>query len=142
MIGAIIARRAIKDAFEALDRHDLSKFMSGWSDDGVFVYPGDIAESGSFEGKSAVESWFRNFFDQFPKVHFDIQDICVRNIFALSGTNVVSVHWSVQITNRNGRDGQSSGVTVINVVGGKVSRVKDFIFDLGENFRLNWASAQ
>ena len=142
MIGAIIARKAIKDAFESLDRHDLSKFMSGWRDDGVFVYPGDIAESGSFEGKSAVEGWFKNFFDQFPKIHFDIQDICVRNIFALSGTNVVSVHWNIQITNRNGRDGQSSGVTVINVVGGKVSRVKDFIFDLGENFRLNWEAEQ
>jgi len=141
MIGAIIARRAIRDAFGALDRHDLSKFMSAWRDDCVFIYPGDIAESGSFEGKSAVENWFQNFFDQFPKLHFDIQDICVRNVFALSGTNVVSVHWNIQITNRNGREGQNSGVTVINVVGGKVSRVKDFIFDLGENFRLNWRAA-
>jgi len=142
MIGAIIARKAIKDAFEALDRHDLSKFMSAWRDDGVFIYPGDIPESGSFKGKSAVESWFRNFLDQFPKIHFDIQDICIKNIFALSGTNVLSVHWNIQLTNRNGREGQNSGVTVIDIVGGKVSRVKDFIFDLGENFRLNWKKAQ
>jgi len=142
MIGAIIARRANRNAFTALDQHDLSKFMSAWEDDGVFVYPGDISASGSFESKSSVAGWFRNFFDQFPKIHFDIQDICVENIFALSGTNVVSVHWNIELTNRDGREGLNSGVTVIWIVGGKVSRVKDFIFDLGENFRLNWGAVK
>jgi ketosteroid isomerase-like protein len=139
MIGALMARRAIRSAFEALDRHDLSTFMSGWRDDGVFVYPGAIPESGSFEGKSVVENWFRNFLDQFPAIHFDIRDICIKNIFALSGTNVISVHWDIHLTNRSGREGENSGVTVIEIVGGKVFRVKDFIFDLGENFELNWA---
>lgn len=142
MIGAIVARRAIRDAFAALDRHDLSQFMSGWREDGVFVYPGEIPESGSFEGKTAVEGWFRNFFDQFPKIHFDIQDICIKNIFAFTGTNVVSVHWKIYLTNRNGREGQNSGVTVVTVEGGKVSRAKDYVFDLGENFRSNWAASQ
>jgi len=142
MIGAIIAKKAIADAFKALNRHDLVKFMSAWRDDGVFVYPGDIPESGSFKAKNSVESWFRNFFDQFPKIQFDVQDICVKNIFALSGTNVVSVHWNIQLTNRDGREGQNSGVTVINIVSGKVSLVKDFIFDLGENFRLNWGAVR
>ncbi len=139
MIGAIIASREIKRTFDALDRHDLTEFMSRWREDGVFIYPGDISESGSFEGKKAVEGWFRGFFEQFPKIHFDIQDICVKNIFALSGTNTISVRWNIYLTNRNGREGQNSGVTVIEIVGGKVFRVKDFIFDLGENFRLNWA---
>ncbi len=138
MIGAIIARRAIRDAFAALDQRNLTKFMSAWREDGVFVYPSDISASGSFEGKEAVESWFRNFLEQFPSIHFDIQDICVRDILAFSGTNVVSVHWNIELTNRTGRKGYNSGVTVISIVGGKVFRVKDFIFDLGENFRLNW----
>lgn len=139
MIGAIIARKAVRGAFEALDKHDLSKFMSAWQDDGLFIYPGDIPVSGMFKGKNSVESWFRNFFVQFSKIEFDIQDICVKNIFALSGTNVVSVHWNIQLTNRDGREGQNSGVTLIDIVGGKVFRAKDFIFDLGENFRLNWS---
>jgi ketosteroid isomerase-like protein len=139
MIGAIIARKAIKDAFEALNRHDLSGFMSRWREDGVFIYPGDILESGSFEGKTAVEGWFRGFFEQYPKIKFDIRDICVKNIFAFSGTNTISVRWNIYLTNRNDREGQNSGVTVINIVGGRVVRVQDFIFNLGENFRLNWA---
>jgi ketosteroid isomerase-like protein len=141
MIGALIAKKAIAGAFEAMNRHDLAKFMSGWRDDGVFTYPGEIPESGTFQGKAAVEGWFRNFFEQYPKIHFDIQDICVRNIFAFTGNNVIAAHWNIHLTNRNGREGQNSGVTVITVKGGKVVHVKDYIFDLGENFKLNWAHA-
>ena len=135
-----MARQALVGAFDALNRHDLPKFMSAWRDDGVFVYPGDIPESGTFKGKLAVEGWFCRFFEQFPRVSFDIQDLCVRNIFDLVGTNVVAVHWNLELTNREGRAGRNSGVTVVNIKGGKVFLVKDFIFDLGDNFRRNWSA--
>jgi ketosteroid isomerase-like protein len=83
MIGAIMARKALAGAFDALNRHDLTKFMTAWRDDGTFVYPGDIPESGTFRGREAVEGWFRRFFEQFPEIGFDVRDICVRNIFDL-----------------------------------------------------------
>ena len=141
MIGALVARKALAGAFDALNRHDLRKFMSSWRDDGVFVYPGEIPESGNFQGKTAVEGWFRRFFEQFPVIRFDIQDLCVRNMFDLAGTNVVAVHWNIQLTNREGRVGENSGVTVVSIKRGKVFYVKDFIFDLGDNFRRNWGAA-
>jgi ketosteroid isomerase-like protein len=141
MIGALVAKKALADSFNALNRHDLPKFMAAWRDDGVFIYPGEIPESGTFQGKSAVEGWFRRFFDQFPTIQFDVQDICVRNIFDLAGNNVVVVHWNIQLTNREGRVGQNSGVTVVSIARGKVFFVKDFIFDLGDNFRRNWSAA-
>lgn len=140
MIGALVAKNAISNAFDALNQHDLTKFMSTWRDDGVFTYPGDIYASGTFQGKSAVEGWFKKFFEQFPKIQFDVQDICVRNILAFGGTNVVAVHWNIQLTNREGRVGQNSGVTVISIKGGRVVHVKDFIFDLGENVKRNWSA--
>ena len=139
MIGVLVAKKALVDSFDALNRHDLPKFMAAWRDDGVFIYPGEIPESGTFQGKSAVEGWFRRFFDQFPTIQFDVQDICVRNIFDLAGNNVVVVHWNIQLTNREGRLGQNSGVTVVSIKRGKVFLVKDFIFDLGVNFRRNWS---
>jgi len=140
MIGSILARKAVIQAFDALNRHDLAKFMSAWHDNGVFTYPGDIPVSGVFEGRKAVEQWFRNFFDQFPKIRFELRAVCVKDIFAFTGTNVVSVQWDIYLTNRAGRDGQNSGVTVIEIAGGKVVRVRDFIFDLGDNFRRNWGA--
>jgi ketosteroid isomerase-like protein len=141
MIGVFIAKKTIANSFEALNQHNLSKFMSAWRDDGVYIYPGEIPESGTFKGRDAVEGWFRNYFDQFPKIQFDIQNICVRNIFDLTGTNVVAVHWDLQFINRDGRVGKNSGVTEINAKRGKVFLVKDFIFDQGEkNFKLMWGA--
>lgn len=140
MIGALVAKKAIADAFIALNRHDLAKFMSNWADDGVFIYPGDLHASGTFRGKSDVESWFKNFFNQFPKIQFDMKNICVRNIFALTGTNVIAAHWDIHLTNKEGRVGQNWGVTVVTIKGGKVVQAKDYIFDLGENFKLNWSA--
>jgi ketosteroid isomerase-like protein len=141
MIGAILAKKAVTGAFDALNRRDLPAFMLSWRDDGTFVYPGEISESGTFQGKSAVEGWFRHFLEQFPGIRFDLQAVCVRNLFDLLGTNVVAVHWKIYLTNREGRVGENSGVTVVNIDRGKVFLVKDFIFDLGENFRRNWSAS-
>jgi ketosteroid isomerase-like protein len=141
MIGVLVTKRAMADAFEAMNRHDLPKFMSGWRDDAVFIFSGEVPASGTFQGKSAIESWFRNFFDQFPRIQFDVQDICVKNIFDLTGNNSVAVHWNLNLTNRDGREGKNSGVSVFTIKGGKVVRLKDFIFDQGQEFRLNWGVA-
>ena len=141
MIGAIIARKAARKAFLALSNRDLAGFMSAWHDGGVLMYPGDIWASGAYTGKSAVEEWCRKFFEQYPKIQFDVQQICVENIFAMSGTNTITVHWNISLTNRAGRLGQNSGVSVITLKAGKVIQVKDFVFDLGENFRLNWGAS-
>ncbi len=54
MIGAYLARRALLKAFNAMNRHDLPTFMSAWHEQGSFTYPGDIPESGTFEGRVAA----------------------------------------------------------------------------------------
>lgn len=141
MIGALIGRKAVAGAFDALNRHDLPRFMSAWRDDAVFIYPGEIAQSGIFRGKSVVEIWFQRFFEQFPRINFSIQDLCVRNIFDVTGTNAVAAHWNLDVTNREGRTGQYSGVTVVSISRGKVVLVKDFLFDTGENFKRLWSAA-
>ena len=141
MIGALLARKAIAGAFDALNRHDLAFFMSSWRDDGAFIYPGEIPASGTFTGRPAVEGWFRRFFEQFPGIRFELRDIAVRNLFDVTGTNVVAAHWDVELTNREGRVGGNAGVTVIDIERGKVVRAKDYIFDLGDNFRRNWSAA-
>ena len=141
MIGTIVAKKNLVRSFQAMNNHDIDEFMSGWRDDGVFIYPGEIPVSGTFEGRDAVEKWFQNFFDHYTKIKFDVQDICLKNIFDLTGNNVAAVHWNIELTNRDGREGQNSGVTVITIEGGKVVRVKDFMFDLGQNFKLNWGAS-
>lgn len=52
MIGALLARKALSGAFDALNRHDLPTFMASWRSDGTFHYPGDIPESGTFRARA------------------------------------------------------------------------------------------
>ena len=91
MIGSIIAKKAVAGAFSAMNNKDLDKFMSTWADDGVFIYPGDIPQSGVFEGKAKVRAWFKGFFEQFPGLTFEVLDIAARNSFDLLGNNVLII---------------------------------------------------
>lgn len=142
MVGTIIAKKNVRAAFDAMNRHDLETFLATWDANGVFVYPGDIHASGRFEGKSAVEGWFQGFFNQFPSIRFEIHDMCAGNSFDFTGNNVIAVCWDLFLTNKEGREGRNSGVTVITIKGGKVALAQDFIFDLGENFRMNWSAGK
>ena len=138
MIGALIAKNKVSSAFDALNRRDFSAFLSAWRDDCVFIYPGDISVSGKMEGKASIKKWFQNFMEQFPKIKFTLKNICVENIFDFVGTNVVMAHWDVDFTNRDGKEIQNSGVTVINIKLGKASLVIDYILDTGDKFKTAW----
>lgn len=138
MIGTLMAKRAIAGAFDALNARDLERFIAGWHEDGVFVYPGDIPESGTYEGKPAVQAWFARFFEQFPEIRFELEDTCARNSFDLVGNNVLAVRWTQRLTNREGSTTENSGVTVVTVRAGKVTAARDFLFDSGSAFRGGW----
>lgn len=138
MIGALIVKKKLTDAFECLNRHDLAQFLSSWREDGEFIYPGDIPASGHNVGKQAVESWFQGFLDRFPRIHFTVRQVCVHNIFDLVGNNVAAVHWDVQLKNKSGRESQNQGITLVTIRGGKAVSAVDFLFDLGDNFHRIW----
>jgi ketosteroid isomerase-like protein len=139
MIGALVAKKQTARAFEAMNQHNLASLMSFFHREAVFVYPGEVWASGTATGKAAVEEWFCNFFAQYPKIQFEIQQICVENIFAMGGTNVLAVHWNLHLTNHSGRIGHNSGVNIITVKRGKIIHDETFVFDMGENYKLNWA---
>lgn len=138
LIGAFIAKRKVAAAFEALNRRDVAAFIADWRDDCTFTYPGDIFASGTAAGRDAVLQWFRVFLDQFPTVRFTVKDLCVRNLFDLTGTTVVAAHWDLVLVNRQGREIRNSGVTIITVRFGKAVSVTDYLFDTGKNFRAAW----
>jgi len=141
MIGALIAKKKTASAFDALNRRDMSAFLSAWRDDCVFIYPGDISVSGETKGKPAIEKWFRNFMDQFPKIKFTVKSVCVKRIFDFTGTNVVAAQWDIELTNRDGKEIENSGVTIINTRMGKAFLVKDYLFNTGKKFREAWGEA-
>ena len=137
MIGAIIAKRKLRSAFDALNNHDLDKFLADWSDEATFIYPGDVSVSGEYKGKQAIKEWFRKMIKQCPEIHFTTQHVCLQNIFDMTGTNHVAVEWDVELTNKDGQQVRNRGVTRIDMKMGKAVLVMDYIFDL-EAVKKEW----
>ena len=129
MIGAVIAKRLAGSGFDALNRHDITKMMAAWAEDGTFTYPGNVSMSGETKGKKAIEAWFAKMMEQFPKIDFTVKEVFVSNIFALGATNSIAVEWDVSETNREGKEFQNSGVTTIRIKGGKAVAIRDYIFN-------------
>jgi ketosteroid isomerase-like protein len=130
MIGAILARRQARATFARLNAHDLEGFMRAIADDAVFDFPGQTDLSGHHVGKSAVRVYFHTMLDRFPQIRFTLRHVGVENILAVSGTNTLLVEWDLDYTNRAGRTFHNSGVTSAIAKGGKIVRLRDYLFDL------------
>jgi ketosteroid isomerase-like protein len=127
MIGAIVARNAVKSGFDALNDRNLGKFMKAWADQSVWIYPGNLSVSGKFVGKDEVRKWFEHFQEQFPQRKFTLKHLGMGNIFAIGGNNVVSAYWELELTNNTGLKFQNSGVTLLPIKGSKVVQGEDFL---------------
>ena len=139
MIGAIIARQAVKSGFDALNERNLDKFMKAWSEQSIWIYPGSLSVSGKHVGKDNVKKWFVHFQEQFPQMKFNLNHLGVGSIFAFSGNNIVSAYWDLELTNRIGSEYQYNGVTVLEIKGAKVIKGQDFLFkSSGEDFSKIW----
>ena len=142
MIGAIIAKRNVKAGLEALNRRDVSSFLSSWAEDAVWSYPGDSPVSGRFIGKKAIRGWFENLLRQMPQLKFTVHSVCVSNVFDLVGNNTAAAHWEVDFTNRDGYRLQYSGVAILTIKKGKVVEGQDFIFAMNDQIRCLWGNSK
>lgn len=138
MIGVLLIKMKVPEAFNSLNRHDLEGFLKNYHEEAVFEYPGNITPSGVYKGKIEIRKWFNKLFEQFPLINFKVKEISIANPFDLIGNNVIQVLWEIDLENRQGQSFHNSGVTVIKSRLGKSIYTKDFIFDTGEEFRKSW----
>ncbi len=139
MIGAILARNAVKSGFDALNDRNLDKFMKVWADQSVWIFPGNLSVSGKFVGKDNVRKWFEHFQEQFPEMKFTLKHLGVGSILALGGNNTITAYWELELTNKVKMKFHNSGVTLLSIIGAKVVRGEDFLsINSGENFTKVW----
>jgi ketosteroid isomerase-like protein len=139
MIGAIIAKQAIRSAFDALNEGNLDKFMKGWSENCIWIYPGKVSAGGRFTGKDEVRKWYEKFIQQYPQRKFTLNHVGVGNIFAMGGNNVISAQWDLELTNKDGIKATNSGVTVLTIRGSKVVLGEDFMKTTdGDDYKRAW----
>lgn len=129
MIGALLAKKAARNAFAAMNRHDLDTIMAAWSDHPVFEFPQGSVLGGRYEGKEAVRGFFERWWDRFPATNFTLRSVSVDHTLALTGTNTIHVEWELEEVDRQGRRVDVSGVTALHARGGKVDHVRDYIFN-------------
>ncbi|XZF13893.1 nuclear transport factor 2 family protein [Chitinophagaceae bacterium MMS25-I14] len=131
MIGAIIARLAVKKGFEALNRQDITAFMKSWGEEAQWMYPGNLTVSGTFTGRDKVQAWFDNFCHHFPHFTFNVRCICTDNIFALGGNNIIAAEWTLDLTNKDGVQYKNEGTTVLTIKNAKVVMGRDYLDNSG-----------
>lgn len=141
MIGALIAKSRARRGFDALNRRDLAAVMASFAEDAVFEFPGRTRLSGRFDGKRAIEEYFRRWFAERVKIRFRILHVCVENILALGGTNTVEVEWALEEDDRQGESYHLSGVTVLDVRRGKIVRARDYVFEQ-DVLEREWATPE
>ena len=138
MIGALIAKSKVTSSYDLLNARDIEKFLANWHDECIWCFPGNLSVSGEFKGKKAVEEWFRRLFDQFPRLVLTPKNVCVKNLFDFVGTNVVTVNFDEEITNKDGNEYKFEGVTVITLKFGKATHAQDFFLSTDEEMRQAW----
>jgi ketosteroid isomerase-like protein len=129
MLGAVLAKREITKGFVAMGRHDVDAIVAMYEDDAVLEFPTRTVMGGRFQGRDAIRAWFERWFDRMPQIRFTLRHVSVEDILALGATNALLVEWDLDETDRDGREWHLSGATSIEVVGGKVRRSKEYIFD-------------
>jgi ketosteroid isomerase-like protein len=130
VIGAIIARKKVRSAFDALNWRDLDAFFTDWSEAATYIYPGNLSSSGKCEGKESIREWYEKFMEQFPQAIFDVRNICVQKMCPVNlSTNSVVVKWDGLFTNRDRKEFKNSGVTVVDIEKGRFIKVQQYIFN-------------
>jgi len=139
MVGAIIAKLAVKSGFDALNKGDLEKFMKAWNENGIFVYTGKVKAGGKFAGKPEVKRWFEGFIRQFPQRKFTVKHVGVENIFDIAGNNTIFAQLDLELTNKDGLKCTNSAVSMIKIKGTKIIYVKDFLeISDGDDYKRGW----
>ncbi len=124
MLERMMARK-----FAALNRRDLAAQMRGWADDAVFEFPGRSAISGRFEGKPAIEAWWRRWFERMATVRFAVRRVGLANPFTFNLANTVFVEWVADVTTVDGISAHAEAVSVMRVRRGKVVFARDYFLD-------------
>jgi ketosteroid isomerase-like protein len=84
---------------------------------------------GHFEGKVAIEVWWRRCFDRMAEIRFTPVHVAFANPFGFSVANTVFTQLAVDMTTKDGLTAHADVVNVSRLRGGKIVEARDYLFD-------------
>lgn len=120
--------KRVQETFEALDRKDLAAVMARWADDGVFEFGGNSTISGRYEGKEAIESFFRKVFARMSKIQTTVRSVGFSGP-RLNYAGTMFVAYDVDETTIEGRAIHDQRVATFRFEGGKLVHSAEYFLD-------------
>jgi ketosteroid isomerase-like protein len=132
--------KRVQRTFEAVHRKDEAAVMRGWADEGVLEFPGNSTLSGRYEGKPAIEAFFRRWFERMDSIRLTVTHVGFANPVTLTYGGTMYVEFE---TDQKTTDGVSFHTEVVGVYRfrrGKLVLYREYLFDPSETEAI-WGPA-
>lgn len=121
--------RQVQRTFDAVNRRDLAAVMKGWAEDGVLEFPGRSSLGGRYEGKAAIETFFRRWFERMASIRVTVRHVAFANPIALHYTNTMYVEFETDQVTSDGLSFHTEVVGVYRLRRRKLVYYREYLFD-------------
>jgi ketosteroid isomerase-like protein len=119
----------IQHMFEAVNRKDLAAVMKGWAEDGVLEFPGRSSLGGRYEGRVAIEAFFRRWFERMASIRLTVKHVAFANPLALDLANTMYVEFDTDQVTTDGLSFHTEVVGVYRLRRRKLTYYREYLFD-------------
>jgi len=129
MIASMLAKRTVRSAFSLMgqDDYDVNALLAGWVEDAVWDGTSELGVGDTLKGKKAIAEWFERWKKEFPKRKFVVKNVCMRGTCLPSPTNICMVEWTCWEKDKQGKEFQYDGASVLHVKNMNVVHVSEYI---------------
>ena len=129
MIASMMAKRGVRSVWAMMSQEhiDTDALLKQWADDAVWDCTSELGVGQTIKGKKAAADWFHKWEQEFPKRKLVTKNVCMSGTCLPSPNMVVMVDWTCWETDKQGKEFQYDGVTVVHMRNMKVVRVTEHI---------------
>jgi len=129
MIASWMAKRMVRSGWDLMsqDDYDVNALMAGWAEDAVWDGTSELSVGETLTGKKAITEWFQRWKKEFPKRKLVAKNVCMRGTCLPSPTNVMMVEWTCWELDKQGKEFQYDGVTVVHIKNMKIVHASEYI---------------
>lgn len=121
--------RRVQHMFDAVNRKDLAAVMKGWAEDCVLEFPGRSSLGGRYEGRAAIEAFFRRWFERMASIRLTVRHVAFVNPVALDIANTMYVEFDTDQVTSDGLSFHTEVVGVYRLRRRKLTYYREYLFD-------------